>query len=88
VVLCPLCKLESSVEGDKRIGNLHLKWTFSGAAVGFLRTNEEGKELYNRLVQKHGKGQALPARAHKLARAVNHIWTHDTVSGQERFLMH
>jgi transposase len=77
-----------SGSGGKKIGNVHLKWAFSEAAVGFLRKNEEGKKLYDRLVQKHGKGKALTVLAHKLARAVYHIWKHDTVFDQEKFLAH
>ena len=86
------CSRESagkvSGSGGKKIGNVHLKWAFSEAAVGFLRKNEEGKKFYDRLVQKHGKGKALTVLAHKLARAVYHIWKHDTVFDQEKFLTH
>ena len=86
------CSRESagkvSGSGGKKIGNVHLKWAFSEAAVGFLRKNEEGKKLYDRLVQKHCKGKALTVLAHKLARAVYHIWKHDTVFDQEKFLTH
>jgi len=77
-----------SGSGGKKIGNVHLKWAFSEVAVGFLRKNEEGKKLYDRLLQKHGKGKALTVLAHKLARAVYHIWKHDTVFDQEKFLTH
>jgi len=70
----------------KKIGNAHLKWAFSEAAVGFLRKNPEGKHYYERLVRKHGKGKALTVLAHKLARAVYHIWKHDQVFDQEKFL--
>jgi len=75
-----------SGSGGKKIGNVHLKWAFSEAAVGFLRKNEEGKKFYDRLVHKHGKGKALTVLAHKLARAVYYIWKHDTVFDQEKFL--
>ena len=75
-----------SGSGGKKIGNVHLKWAFSEAAVGFLRKNEEGKKFYDRLVHKHGKGKALTVLAHKLARAVYHSWKHDTVFDQEKFL--
>jgi transposase len=72
--------------GGRKIGNAHLKWAFSEAAVGFLRKNPEGKAYYDRLVQKHGKGKALTVLAHKLARAVYHLWKHDQVFDQEKFL--
>ena len=65
---------------------MHLKWAFSKAVVGFLRKNPTAKAYYQRLVQKHGKGKALTVLAHKLARAVYHIWKHDVVFDQEEFL--
>lgn len=72
--------------GGRKIGNAHLKWAFSEAAVGFLRKNPEGQAYYERLVKKHGKGKALTVLAHKLARAVYHIWKHDQVFDPEKFL--
>ena len=70
----------------RKIGNAHLKWAFSEAAVGFLRKNPEGKRYYARLEHKHGKGKALTVLAHKLARAVYYLWKRDTVFDQEKFL--
>ncbi len=72
--------------GGRKIGNAHLKWAFSEAAVGFLRKNPAGKAYYERLVQKHGKGKALTVLAHKLARTVYHLWKHDQVFDQRKFL--
>ncbi|MDY7037899.1 MAG: IS110 family transposase [Thermodesulfobacteriota bacterium] len=54
----------------KKIGNAHLKWAFSEAAVLFLKGNEPGKRYLHRLANKHGKGKALSILAHKLGRAV------------------
>ena len=54
----------------KKIGNVHLKWAFSEAAVLFLRNNPQGQKLVARLERKHGKAKALTILAHKLARAV------------------
>jgi transposase len=54
----------------KKIGNAHLKWTFSEAATLFLRNNPQGQKLQSRLQNKHGKGKALSVLAHKLGRAV------------------
>src|SRR2546422_3805295 len=42
-----------------KIGNAHLKWAFSEAAVGFLRLNPLGQAYLARLEKKHGKGKAL-----------------------------
>jgi transposase len=72
--------------GGTKIGNAHLKWAFSEAAVGLLRKNPAGQAYYARLVRKHGKGKALTVLAHKLARAVYHLWKHDQVFDQETFL--
>ena len=54
----------------KKIGNAHLKWAFSEAAVLFLRNNPQGQKYLARLEKKHDKGKALTILAHKLARAV------------------
>ena len=59
----------SGTSGSK-IGNAHLKWAFSEAAVLFLRDNPEGQKFLARLEKKHSKGKALSILAHKLARAV------------------
>jgi len=72
--------------GGKKIGNVHLKWAFSEAAVGFLRDNPDGKRFYAGLERKYGKGKALTVLAHKLARAVYYIWKRDEVFDQQKFL--
>jgi len=54
----------------KKIGNAHLKWAFSEAAVLFLRGNPEGQRYLERLAKKHGKGKALSILAARLGRAV------------------
>ncbi len=59
--------------GGSKIGNAHLKWAFSEAAVLFLRGNDPAKKYYDRLVRKHCKGKALSILAHKLGRAVYFI---------------
>ena len=55
---------------NKKIGNVHLKWAFSEAAVCFLIDNQRAQHYHKRLVRKHGKGKALSILAHKLGRAV------------------
>lgn len=57
----------------KKIGNVHLKWAFSEAAVLFLRRNTEAVKYREKLARKHGKAKSLTILAHKLARAVYHI---------------
>lgn len=44
----------------KKIGNAHLKWAFSEAAVLFLKGNEQGKSYLDRLTAKHGKAKPFP----------------------------
>ncbi len=39
----------------KKIGNAHLKWAFSEAAVLFIKGNEPAKKYLNRLTNKHGR---------------------------------
>ena len=56
--------------GGGKIGNAHLKWAFSEAAILFLRKNGLGQAYYSRLAQKHGKAKGLSVLAHKLGRVV------------------
>jgi transposase len=57
----------------KKIGNVHLKWAFSEAAVLFLRRNPDARKYRDKLMRKHGKAKSLTILAHKLARAVYYI---------------
>jgi transposase len=73
---CRLVKCAKKSDGKcygtagNKIGNVHLKWAFSEAAVLFLRLNPQGQKFFAKLETKHGKGKALTVLAHKLARAV------------------
>jgi transposase len=69
-----------------KMGNVHLKWAFSEAAVTFLRHNREGQQLRARLEKRHGKGKALSILAHKIGRAVYHMLARGTVFSMEKFL--
>lgn len=69
----------------KKIGNVHLKWAFSEAAVLFLRRNAEAKKYRDKLARKHGKAKSLTILAHKLARAVYHILRRKEVFHPEVF---
>jgi len=68
-----------------KMGNVHLKWAFSEAAVLFLR-HTEGKKLIARIEKQHGKGKALSILAHKIGRAVFYMLTRGTVFSMEKFL--
>jgi transposase len=56
--------------GGNKIGNVHLKWAFSEAAVLFLRGNPPAQRYIEKLRRKHGKAKSLSILAHKLGRAV------------------
>jgi transposase len=75
----------SGTSGTK-IGNAHLKWAFSEAAVLFLRDNPAGQKYLARLEKKHSKGKALTILAHKLARAVYYMLKHKTAFDMHKFL--
>ena len=72
--------------GGAKMGNVHLKWAFSEAAVTFLRHNSAGKKLLARLEKTHGKGKALSILAHKIGRAVYYMLSRGTVFSMEKFL--
>ena len=71
------CQHESSGKRSgkswSKIGNVHLKWAFSEAAVLFLRANPEGMKYKKRLERKHGKAKALSILAHRIGRAAFHM---------------
>ena len=69
-----------------KMGNVHLKWAFSEAAVLFLRHTTEGKRLLARLEKTHGKGKALSILAHKIGRAVYYMLSRGTVFSMKKFL--
>ena len=69
-----------------KIGNVHLKWAFSEAAVMFLRGNPEGMKFKKRLEKKHGKAKSLSILAHKLGRTVYYLLKNDQAFDMEKFL--
>jgi transposase len=79
VSYCRLVKCAKQSDGKtygysgKKIGNAHLKWAFSEAAILCLRQNPAAQRYVARLAQLHGKPKALTILAHKLARAVYHM---------------
>jgi len=72
--------------GGSKIGNVHLKWAFSEAAVLFLRGNPEGMKFRKRLEKKHGKAKSLSILAHKLGRAVYYVLKRDQAFDMEKFV--
>jgi transposase len=79
VSYCRLVKCAKESDGKHygysgtKIGNAHLKWAFSEAAVLCLRGNPAAQRYVTRLANKHGKAKALTILAHKLARAVYYM---------------
>lgn len=69
-----------------KIGNVHLKWAFSEAAVLFLVNNPRGQTYHARLEKKHGPGKSLTVLAHKLARAVYYMLKRETTFDMDLFL--
>jgi transposase len=91
VSYCRLVKCATLSDGKHygyagtKIGNAHLKWAFSEAAVLFLRKNATGQRYLATLTNKHGKAKALTILAHKLARAVYYILSREQVFHPRKF---
>ena len=84
------CKAESAgksygTQGNK-IGNAHLKWAFSEAAVLYLRGNKKAQKYLLTLQKRMSKAKALSALAHKLGRCVYFMLKNETVFDESRFL--
>ncbi len=69
-----------------KIGNAHLKWAYSEAAVLFLQKNPPGQRLINRLRSKHGRGKALSILAARIGRASYFMLRRSTPFDMDRFL--
>src|SRR6267142_3965465 len=61
-----------------KMGNVHLTWAFSEAAVLFLRHGTGGKRFLAMLEKKHARGRALSILAHKIGGAVFYVLSRDT----------
>lgn len=68
-----------------KIGNAHLKWAFSEAAVLFIRGNEQAQKYLAKQTKKFGKGKALSILAHKLGRAVYFMMKRNDVFDMKYF---
>lgn len=69
----------------KRIGNAHLKWAFSEAAILLMRESQRAKQFVAKQAQKHGKGKAISILAHKLGRAVYFIMKRNDAFDEKYF---
>jgi transposase len=72
--------------GGAKIGNAHLKWAFSEAAVLFLRGNPDAQQWLARAAAKHGKPKALSILAHKVGRTVYFLLARERAFEMKRFL--
>jgi transposase len=71
-----------------KMGNVHLKWAFSEAAVLFVRHSAEAKALLARMTKRHGKGKALSILAHKIGRAVYYVLLREKPFDAKKFFAH
>ena len=84
------CKAESAgksygTQGNK-IGNMHLKWAFSEAAVTHLKGNDKAKAYLEKLQRRMSKAKALSVLAHKIGRCVYYMLKNKQVFDEQRFL--
>jgi len=88
---CRLVKCSHESAGKKKgtgggkIGNAHLKWAFSEAALLFMRYNSPAKTLVENLAKIHGKGKAISILAHKLARAIYYMLKNNKPFERDKF---
>jgi transposase len=84
------CKAESAGKsyGTKggKIGNAHLKWAFSEAAVLHLRGNKKVQKYLQKLQKRMSKAKALSVLAHKLGRCIYFMMKNEKVFDENRFL--
>jgi transposase len=91
VSYCRLVKCAKASAGKRlgtagtKIGNAHLKWAFSEAAVLFLRDHPPAQTYLARLEKTHDKGKALTVLAHQLARAVYYMLKRQVAFDKEQF---
>lgn len=76
----------TGASGGSKIGNAHLKWAFSEAAVSVIRHLPQSQQLHDRLKRKYGKGKALSIFAHKLGRTVYFMLKRNQAFDPDRFL--
>ncbi|WP_027859696.1 IS110 family RNA-guided transposase [Marinobacterium jannaschii] len=85
------CKAESAGKrygtSGAKIGNAHLKWAFSEAAVGYLCSPPpKGQAYLAKLQRRMSKAKAQSALAHKLGRAVFFMLKRRQVFDETQFL--
>jgi transposase len=76
----------AGMPSHKKIGNAHLKWAFSEAALLLLRERPAVKAHVERLTKRHGKGKALGILSHKLGRCVYYMLKRGEYFDESAFL--
>ena len=74
--------------GGSKIGNHHLKWAFSEAAVLLLRQSDQAKLYLKRLERRHPKRKALSVLSHRLGKAVYFMLSRKEGFNAEKFFAH
>lgn len=69
-----------------KIGNPHLKWAFSEAAIHSKLNNDRIRKYADKLETRHKKGVANGILAHKIGRAVYYMLKNGTVFDLDKFL--
>jgi transposase len=88
---CRLVKCHKESAGKRlgtsgaKLGNAHLQWAFSEAAVLFLRDHPAAQKYLARLERTHDKGNTLTILAQKLARAVYYMLKRKVAFDKETF---
>lgn len=72
-------------KSNKKIGNAHLKWAFSEAAILMMRERDEAKKFVQRKQSKHGKAKAIAILSHKIGRAVYYMLKHQNPFDPNKF---
>jgi transposase len=76
----------TGMPSNKKIGNPHLKWAISEAALLLLRESTEVKHYLERLKQKHNKGKALGILSHRLGRSIYYVLRRGEYFDEQTFL--
>lgn len=84
------CQAESAgkiygTQGNK-IGNAHLKWAFSEAAIIYLGNSDKGQRYLAQLQRRMSKAKSISVLAHKLGRAVYFLLKNQQPFDERRFL--
>ena len=74
--------------GGKKIGNPHLRWTFSEAMYLFLRSSKEAKKCLQRLQRQHSKAKAMHILSHRLGKAVYFMLLRKDAFNANKFFAH